>query len=63
MILSVFEHLQENQSWMRACGKEHAYANAESCRGQAQERKKIEEYIRNQLEEDGMGEQLTMGNF
>ena len=25
--------------------------------------KKIEEYIRNQLEEDRMGEQLTMGNF
>ena len=25
--------------------------------------KKIEEYIRNQLEEDKMGEQLTMGNF
>ena len=24
--------------------------------------KKIEEYIRNQLEEDRMGEQLTMGN-
>ncbi len=23
----------------------------------------IEEYIRNQLEEDRMGEQLTMGNF
>ena len=25
--------------------------------------KKIEEYIRNKLEEDRMGEQLTMGNF
>ena len=25
--------------------------------------KKIEEYIRNQLQEDQMGEQLTMGNF
>ena len=25
--------------------------------------KKIEEYIRNQLEEDRMGEQLKMGNF
>ena len=25
--------------------------------------KKIEEYIRNQLEEDRVGEQLTMGNF
>ena len=25
--------------------------------------KEIEEYIRNQLEEDRMGEQLTMGNF
>ena len=25
--------------------------------------KKIEEYIRNQLEEDRMGDQLTMGNF
>ena len=25
--------------------------------------KKIEEYIRNQLEEDRMGEQLTRGNF
>ena len=25
--------------------------------------KKIEEYIRNQLEEDRTGEQLTMGNF
>ena len=25
--------------------------------------KKIEEYIRSQLEEDRMGEQLTMGNF
>ena len=25
--------------------------------------KKIEEYIRNQLEEDRMGEQLTMENF
>ena len=25
--------------------------------------KKIEEYIRNQLEEDRMGEQLTMGDF
>ena len=45
------------------------YANREFwCRGYyvdtvGKNAKKIEEYIRNQLEEDRMGEQLTMGNF
>ncbi len=47
----------------------YKYRNRESwCRGYyvdtvGKNAKKIEEYIRNQLEEDRMGEQLTMGNF
>ena len=47
----------------------YKYRNREFwCRGYYEDTmgknaKKIEEYIRNQLEEDRMGEQLTMGNF
>ena len=47
----------------------YKYRNREFwCRGYyvdtvGKKAKKIEEYIRNQLEEDRMGEQLTMGNF
>ena len=57
MIYEQFPNLKykyrNREFWCRGCYVDTVGKNA----------KKIEEYIRNQLEEDRMGEQLTMGNF